>query len=605
MQKLTLVFLMVITTLIVTYQIYNTTDSIVISESSDLKVNFLIEKIQPHIAYSNITLRQCEEHLISEASSNHLQNKKLILINKFIEKKQLDGILYSEFSKYLELNVKETNELFKKSLNTKNINQYRPMSLKNIRTLLKLAKKSDFYYLANKFRQKEINPAEYIFGQSVFTVLLDKSPYITSSEIEELINSGLEVNLNVLKFATKRVNNIDLIRTLHQNSSINANVTREATIKKTSLANLAISSLNPSAVSYWLETGSPIIINKGQVNGIEYLHIPMDDEKKLLAKEIVTIMFQAGHRDILESTYNIHSKWLTSGELNKFNIVYPDNQKVLEIVGLQKLKEAIKNLDAEISKFLSIEQKCEIEFGLTVYSEELLNQDIHVMEVLSKLEKSNSSDRKRKLIFEKLEQLEQLEQMKQEDLFQMDKLINLSITKNWKDALAISEELTTTNDEESTLAYLNLLLVQAITNSAPFDFIEELLIKGAILQDNTIILLTLTNNLKLIRPLQAYGLNIDYVDDRGKNALSYSVESDLSKNIFHFLLENNINTKPNNKLLDPLNYALKYVEKSSVGVYYANHLINLGVAVNNSHAQQLELLKISFPSRYEAITKLN
>ena len=86
------------------------------------------------------------------------------------------------------------------------------------------------------------------------------------------------------------------------------------------------------------------------------------------------------------------------------------------------------------------------------------------------------------------------------------------------------------------------------------------------------------------------------------NSLSYITQTSddiLGLNpMFHLLIENNIDLTPSYQGLDPLNFSLMNVHKSNVAIYYTKKLVDYGAVIDNSHHQQMTILKLNNEGRY-------
>ena len=151
---------------------------------------------------------------------------------------------------------------------------------------------------------------------------------------------------------------------------------------------------------------------------------------------------------------------------------------------------------------------------------------------------------------------------------------------------------------------LSLALFQAILNNAPFTIIENLLSRGAIFLPNTAQMLALRNNVRLTKDLLPLGLDLHVVDQTGKNALSHTLISFQSREMFDFLLTNNVDVKPSPNGLDPLDMALQYSVYNAQGIYYVKQLIAHGSPIESSHIQLLAQIQELNPKNYEKIAKL-
>ncbi|WDE05854.1 hypothetical protein SG34_002655 [Thalassomonas viridans] len=148
---------------------------------------------------------------------------------------------------------------------------------------------------------------------------------------------------------------------------------------------------------------------------------------------------------------------------------------------------------------------------------------------------------------------------------------------------------------------LSMALFQAVLNNAPLTIIENLLHRGAIFFPNTAQMLALRNNVKLTKALLPLGLDLHAVDLSGKNSLSHTLVSFQSKEMFDFLLANNVDVKPSPNGLDPLDMALQYTLNNAQGVYYVKQLLAYGAPVESSHMQLFSQIQKQNPYNYEKI----
>ncbi|MCJ8270234.1 MAG: hypothetical protein MJK04_12620, partial [Psychrosphaera sp.] len=270
------------------------------------------------------------------------------------------------------------------------------------------------------------------------------------------------------------------------------------------------------------------------------------------------------------------------------------------------LKTIVNTIDAQIAKAQAQEATCLQKHGVSYVNEAQLQGELHVKKQVSNMRDLPTEQQSRQRHFASLEKAGNT--MDSETLDNAEKLFDLPFSKNWDESLVTARQLQDSHGEKGTEVY-DLLLIQAIAGGAPIDFIEELFVLGAQLDDEVILLLALQNNLQLTKQLLAHGLNLHFVNEDSKNAISASVSVRGSHQMLAFLLNNSVAVKPANRGLDPLDYALLSITRFDDGIDYAAQLVARNAPIEKSHIQQAQMLQLSHPVRYqkliEAVPKLN
>jgi len=184
-----------------------------------------------------------------------------------------------------------------------------------------------------------------------------------------------------------------------------------------------------------------------------------------------------------------------------------------------------------------------------------------------------------------------------------DELVKLTFDKKWEQSLELIQLFIGT--EYEALA-LDSCISMGVSNNAPFQYFEGLFSYGARIPDNAVSTLSYNRFGGLTVKLIPHGLNLNFVDDRGINALGMLIietnkYQELGFNqMFPFLLESGVNPKPDGSSLDPLNFALEGTANET-SVQYAKLLVDHGAPIEKSHRQQMETLKLAHSARYERI----
>ncbi|NQY35562.1 MAG: hypothetical protein HRT37_11435 [Alteromonadaceae bacterium] len=182
----------------------------------------------------------------------------------------------------------------------------------------------------------------------------------------------------------------------------------------------------------------------------------------------------------------------------------------------------------------------------------------------------------------------------------MTGLFNSAKEKDWD---KFKESVNWLDNIDSSM--LNLALLQAVKYDAPFTLIENLLARGAVLTPQITQILALFNNITLAKKLLPFGLDLYTLDPSGQNAISQTLITLHSKEMFDFLLTQNVNVKPSPQGIDPLAQSLNHIlNNKHIAVYYIEQLIRYGAPIENSHRQLLEKLKLKNPSAYIALQRV-
>mgnify|MGYP000654265256 CR=1 FL=1 len=148
---------------------------------------------------------------------------------------------------------------------------------------------------------------------------------------------------------------------------------------------------------------------------------------------------------------------------------------------------------------------------------------------------------------------------------------------------------------------IQVALHQAIVNSADFEIITDLLDKGGEISSETAPLITTTNNLDLIKKLVPLGLDLHGIDSKGKNSLDHAMTMLPDREVFDYLLANNVSVKHDNQMMDALDKALNHAMYSQDAIYFVERLVKHGAPIELSHRQILEKIHNESPKIYQSL----
>lgn len=144
-----------------------------------------------------------------------------------------------------------------------------------------------------------------------------------------------------------------------------------------------------------------------------------------------------------------------------------------------------------------------------------------------------------------------------------------------------------------TPEYLNAALLNAVMHNAPLNIIESLINRGAVLSAETVLLLSVRNNITLTKQLVPLGLDLHGKDKSDKNGITYTLMTSPKKEMFDYLIEHNVTVKPNAEGNDPLDLALLlFLKNGSLMIYYVERLINFNAPIGSSHREIVNQIRL-------------
>jgi hypothetical protein len=474
------------------------------------------------------------------------------------------------------------------------------LSLAKATEVVKLVRSQDYAGLSNMIIAGHIPRSAQILRESLLSAVFELDLNVNASQLQLLMLADLPVTFNDLIAATKAGLSQDAVALLHSNSTVDAAHVWQLNGRNNSLATIAIEALNMPLMLWWQSQGALVSSEKNEINGLNYLPQPSNNKQMEAASTIFEQLVEQGITEAPAATISNIALWLPQESLHKKTLNHIDTPLMDDTIStfVANLKTIVHAIDAQISKAQERETTCLKNHGVSYLNEAQLQGELHVKKHVSNMPDLPTKQQNRQRFFEALEKMGNT--MDSEALDNAEKLINLPFSKSWDESLVNAQQLQNSLGEKGT-EYYDVLLIQAIQGDAPIEFIKELFALGAHLNDMTILFLANQNNLQLAKQLLVHDLNLHFVDDNGKNAISYSVGIRDSDRMLSFLLNNGVAVKPSNKGLDPLDLALLAITRFEQAVEYAAELVARNAPIEKSHKQQVELLQLTHAAQYQQL----
>ena len=148
---------------------------------------------------------------------------------------------------------------------------------------------------------------------------------------------------------------------------------------------------------------------------------------------------------------------------------------------------------------------------------------------------------------------------------------------------------------------IDVALHQAIVNRADIEIITDLLDRGGEISSETAPIIALTDNLDLMKDLVPLDLDLHSIDLKDKNALDHAMTILPDKEMFDYLLVNNVSVKHDNQMTDALDKALNHATYNHHVIYYVERLVKHGAPVALSYRQRLEEIHNERPDIYQSL----
>lgn len=359
---------------------------------------------------------------------------------------------------------------------------------------------------------------------------------------------------------------------------------------------------NPDALQLLLERGSDPSAGRRSVLDELRSNEPTD-----AVREVVRVLLAHGDKPYLPSTRSALKRWLP--ELS-YLALHPDAEVELatsDMAGLaEELAFLVEDWERGVAHATRLEEHCRDSW----HGEAILS---HAgVSLTAKTRRQNELDKRHEItrqgVFRSNQDLTR--QLEPEAARIIEAVYKAVDEGRWEDAMQLADRLARGTMYERVY---ERLLYQALYFGAPMDAIWALIGRtGRDLPQRAILTLASAPNeqaLGVAKALQQRGIDLDFVDERGRNAVGVAVEGFwetrfnsvvVDENVARwltFLAENSVPMQPDGGGLDPLDTVLLEVLRrpftNSAGVRIARFLIDHGATVGTSHRELAEEIALA------------
>lgn len=462
----------------------------------------------------------------------------------------------------------------------------------------------------------------------LFEFLIEKG--LKDEEIfEEVLDIGYVPHYADLVMATQAAFSVNLINRMHIESGLRANEVLNHYATKRSLLNYAVTAGAHDLVNYWWQAESTAIPDKADNTALDLLaqFNSKYDDKQL--KALTELFLMDGIPSNNKRTYQrimfrissvLNLNQQQSLEFSPIVVLDKDEQStvrkytleifdfVLELLqfetpitkddpcfyvwGEMAVKLAIKK---NLSKPQTKEKKATINNArLEKKLSELQNELLTANEIEEKLGKNQTIGAKKlveeyryQLIKDKLANEEPIEN---DDIYlaTLNEILDLARQGLWDKVVEVANNAI---HLDQTKLFTSLVFI-AIGEKADWEIIHYFLKKGGKLVENTISVLIISDNAEVAQKLLGWGLDLDYKDPLGYDALTNAVKLK-SVRMFDFLLDNGVYPDSQEMGLDALDFAIKDFNMRLFKGYFISGLLRHNVKIEQSHRQWAEQKKLS------------
>ena len=432
-------------------------------------------------------------------------------------------------------------------------------------------------------------------GVPFFTFVLRNSPNKSVYLLSQLYSQGYDPTLFDLALSLSLNPGDQIISSLVQEidyASVNwpKNGNAQVTL-------MLASTFSPDALSLWIDKTQAEYDPSARVDVLDFL--PTPTRAKLTdAVRTVEVLLNAGQRVQTRLGYHHLMTWLPGDWVadNKARLVLPVDELTSEAEShLEELETKQAEYIARIQKTNQIIALCPTEF------------EDNIAKRKKELEEATISDREQQFqaraqSFKPVSALQNLVNAPMDASLgeYRDKLVKTLLGRNWEEALDVLPLFTQTEHADLVL---DASIAHAVVSNAPYEFFESLLGIGASLPGNSLALMSVLGHAELVARLIRRGLDMNFVDPTGVNALGAIILSadrgpSVANPLFPLLLEAGVSAKPVGASLDPLNFVLQRVSANDFMAEYAKQLIAYGAPIEFSHIQQMQALKTADEALY-------
>jgi len=378
----------------------------------------------------------------------------------------------------------------------------------------------DYNKILILIKSEKFNINSIIGGKSILLSIIESTPNISLSYLEQLLHAGLIPNFSDLVALVKNKATFNVIERIAADLKEPLDQVWYEYFRENTLSMIAAENLNDELFDLWLSLGVPLRASKFDYSAIDVIGIPHNEYELTQA---INIFIKIANQYIppLEMTTLIRiKKWLPKEIQDEYPFYFKNKQDY----------ELRKNLNALLSKD-EIEKVNKMTINLSEIDREIEKNNLilQTCTIKNRIKNNIIQADSGTIVKNSLEELLLLEPEMQKYLLDLNSSI---VDKNWKKYLIIHEELLLSYQEPS---FSKVAIMQLIQADAPFKIIEKLLQDGAVLPDATIFLLILKNNDMLIEKLKPYGLQFDIKDANDLSPYLFAIEQNASKEMLNII----------------------------------------------------------------------
>lgn len=605
------------------------------SESSSTQTNTTEKK------HSKVTKADCFALFNNNQTADLLrqqQNQLLITALRELQLKGYDQVQLDTIGDVAGLNqnevfaalqghdIKEHNDIYKEVLLPDNYENQIDMPSESRKQFNRLLDKKDYAGMATAFNRQTINPRQVNIGRSILALIISNDPKISVSEVQSLLDTGVEIHLESIAAAVKAASS-EVVTLLAEKYPGKLDTTWQVNSMNTNLTIASGSAFRDDLFFYFLGKGVHAYANDGLESSslFDVMPAPKTDDQKQRALLYVSEALKYKLPINNYSSLKRLKSWLPVDVQQTFQDSLMTFEPIpTELIELgEKLQNDVQQFPAKIALAKTIEQACKKQLGYTTesYLKEFLetNPNSATLSLTTKKLLSQHIDLQvknhwRNLATRVTQEIDPVKVQHIEEATTANQAIqDKAFDKQWDEGLALCSNYPKANMRSDLCS--QLLNSYVHEESATWEFIEKLLPHVDQLSPYLISGLSIRNRLDLIQKLIPYGLQLDYQSHNG-NVLQTLARFDRTSETMKFLLDQGVATKSDFLGLDVLDTMLARLDnfdstlKTPDGAPYFTGpqdialLLNAGAPIERSHIEKIQQLKTLNPDAYQALIAL-
>ncbi len=554
----------------------------------------------------------CEQALIDYQSPSFLEQKRRLLIEELL--RSIPDEQRSISNQHL-LAAAGLNKAVQQSINRQQTEQTSlsgesvipdPSMMEQLAVHIKNLEYGDITDLIiDRKLSKLTRFANYTLLETIYLYDLE----LSAGSWQMLIASGLPVSKRLIKWLIRHPEQAELFSTTLDSYTSNKAFS-PAELRR--LAEDSIRQLNPVAVRNFIDRGATF---SGDVNKSPLLLLPepADQQQQQAFVDIYLILSQQGMNTAPAFLAANIEQWLPKDLLKSTPVIQDENTQLTEEAAAvsSQIADVNRDIEQQIQYARQIEQECSLDASISsgetaksthqgIYEKQIQSYGANNNQGFIDDEHKDELASARTMVKQIVHSLEMRSkdghQQIRDDLEDFRKLV---ARREWKKALDMAKAAKL-DDPDKGKIYFRTLMEQAAQH-ANITTLKQIIAAGGKLPDGMIAQLAATGDLERTRTLQPLGLNFSFIDGFGRNAISFAMMPPGHYDMIEFLLDQDVSVKPTSKGLDPLDYALKFVNHDKRYQGLIRLLIDNGAPVEKSHRQKIQLLKFSNPELYNEL----